>query len=188
MLANGIVETLTELVKSSEVLQCNFAQFLPSEMGHINIKLCRPYWFSQCIKEVAKSGNSYGAQPATGKVYHLCTHDVATTSEADIMQYKTTYYCQEFYRIPNSPVSKARSMLLSSVLYNVLTTVGYTVMCSDIITLSPSDDDKLMFKSALHGPAVQPYLCDCPSSVCYVNIKKYLMDKNLIGEVISAWL
>ncbi|XP_065912434.1 uncharacterized protein [Dysidea avara] len=186
VLADGIVQALTELVAaSSEGLQCYFTQFLPSNMGHINIKLCRPYWFSQCIKEVAKSGNSYGAQPPTGESFYLYTHDAATVSETDIKQYKTAYFCKEFHGVLNSPVSKVRGILLVSVFYNILTTLGYTVVCCDGTTL-PSSNDKSTFKSALYGPAMLPYLCDHseddPSIVCSINVRKYLMERNLIGS------
>lgn len=180
MITDGIVQALTDLA-SNEGLQCYFTEFLPSNMGHINVKLCRPYWFSQCIKEVSEFGNSYGAQPPSGESIYMYTHD----AEADIEQNKTACFCKEFHRAINSPISKARGIVLASVLYNILTTVGHTVVCCDGNT-PPSSIDQSTFKSRLHGPAILPYLCDHASaSVCCIDVRKYLMERNLIGKVVT---
>jgi len=182
VIADGIVKALTDLLASSEGLQCYFTQFLPSNMGHINVKLCRLYWFLQCIKEVAEFGQNYGTQPPTEENIYLYIHDAAT--ETDIGQYKTAHFCKEFYRVLNSSVSKTRGVLLASVLCNILTAVGYTVMCYDGNT-PPSSNDKSTFKSVLHSPAMLPYLCSHASSgVCCINIGKYLVERNLMGKVV----
>jgi len=184
VLTDGIVHDLTELVISSKELWHYFAEITHSSLGHINIKLCRPHCFAFCIGEVAKTANAYGTSPSVGDRLYLFTHDLSI-SKANTGECKSKYHCTEFHKLLDHSATKARGVLLTSLLHNLLMAAGYTVTICN--TSDTHSDDETLFKSLFFTSKTLPYISNpsaensSPNVHC-IDVGKYLSERNLVGQ------
>ena len=176
MVTDDIARDLNKLVITNEELSYYFAEIIHSS-GHINIRLCRPHCFTVCIGEVTRSKNNYGTLPSTREHVYLFTHDSAhevTGTEE--------HYCTEFHQLMNQPVSKARGVLMASLLYNLLTAAGITVT---LLSTSHSYRETL-FNSLFSS---LPYTCEQSAlGVHCIDVRKYLLERNLLGLIFNIEL
>lgn len=182
MITDDIACDMSKLVTTSEGLSHYFAEVMHGSLGHINITLCRPYCFAVCIGEVVKSKNDYGSLPSTGEQVYLFTHDLATSAHE--VTATEEYYCTEFQQLLNHPVARARGVLITSLLYNLLMAAGLTVtLCSR----SSYPSSETLFKSLFFSSKHLPYICEQSAlGVHCIDVGKYLLERNLIGLILFS--
>lgn len=161
---------------------CYFIETIThSSLGHINIKLCRPYCFAFCTGQVLLAKSEYGSWPAMGDQLYLYSHDLSTCNDEVIAAVGQEGYCAELHKLLNYPVTKARGVLLTSLLCKLLLAAGFTVTTCNIAD-SHSDDDEMLFKSLFTSPQVLPYITKQPivAGDC-VEVGNYLSERSLVG-------
>ena len=178
MITDDIARDMSKLVTTSEELSCYLAEVMHTSLGHINITLCRPYCFAVCVGEVVKSKNDYGTLPSTGEQVYLFTHDLTISADG-----VTATDCVELHQLLNHPVTRARGILMASLLRNLLAAAGFTVtLCSRSHSYSET-----LFKSLFSSPEHLPYICEQSSlGVHCIDVSKYLLERNLIGLIMYS--
>lgn len=183
MFTDDIVHDLTELVSSSEKLSCYFAEITHSSLGHINIKLCRTHCFEACIGEIQEAKNGYGTWPSTGEQLYLFIHDLVPSGHEVSSRHCESGYCTEFHKLLNYPVTKARGVLIASLLSNLLMAAGFTVAVCNVSDSHGNNES--LFKSLLCSPKVLPYTCNqsaVEDGIQCINVRKYLSERKLVGK------
>ena len=185
VLTDDVVHDLKELVASSEELSFYFAETAHSSLGHITIKLCRPHCFAACIEEIVEAKNAYGTSAPTGEHLYLFVHDLAFSGCGVGSGHCEPEDCMDFHKLLLShPVTKARGMLIASLLHNLLVAAGFAVTVCHVS--DSHSNNEALFKSLFCSPKVLPYMCDDQSPVedgvrC-LDVRKYLSERNLVGQ------
>lgn len=169
---------------SSEELSFYFAEIAHSSLGHITIKLCRPHCFAACIEEIEQAKNDYGTSATTGERLYLFVHDVAFSGCGVGSGHCEPEDCTEFHKLLHYPVTKARGMLIASLLYNLLVAAGFTVTVCNVS--DSHSNSEALFKSLFCSPRVLPYMCDdqlpVEDGICCLDVRKYLSERHLVGQ------